>query len=579
MKTRGPKEATMEMTGAQILWEALLREGVEVVFGYPGGQVIDVYDAMLDYPIRHVLVRHEQGAAHAADGYARTTGKVGVCLATSGPGATNLVTGIATAYMDSVPIVAITGQVPTPALGKDAFQETDITGITLPITKHNYLVDRVEDLAQVVKEAFHLARAGRPGPVLIDLPRDVSLAKTTFSYPDKVELPGYRPTMRGNARQLRMAAELMNAAARPLIIAGGGINRGEAWDALAELAAKYRAPIAMTLMGLGAFPASNPQSLGFIGMHGAASAYLAADKADLIVAIGMRFSDRVTGRPSAWAPNAKIIHIDVDPAEVGKNVTPTVPIVGDAKYVLGQLLPLVQPCEFEPWWELIREWRQEERQRDILNQESDDILPPYVIRRISEVTGGQALMVSDVGQNQMWEAQYYQHNRPRGLSTSGGLGTMGYAIPAAIGVQIGNPDDPVWVVAGDGGSQMSINQLGTIVAECLPIKIVILNNGYLGMVRQWQEIFFSRRYCATPISSPDFAKVAEAYGMPGLRVDRKEYVDSAIETAANTPGPFLLEFRVRGEENVYPMVPAGQTIREMIRRPLPNERLVAEEKA
>ncbi|NPV08892.1 MAG: biosynthetic-type acetolactate synthase large subunit [Anaerolineae bacterium] len=569
----------MELTGAQIVWESLLREGVEVVFGYPGGQIIDVYDTMMDYPIRHILVRHEQGAAHAADGYARSTGKVGVCMATSGPGATNLVTGIATAYMDSVPIVAITGQVATSVLGKDAFQETDITGITLPITKHNYLVGRVEELATVIKEAFHIARTGRPGPVLIDLPRDVALGKTVYEYPDRVDLPGYRPTVRPNARQLKTASELMNAAARPLIIAGGGVNRAGAWEELAQLARKYRAPVAMTLLGLGSFPESDPQSLGFIGMHGAASAYMAADKADLILAVGMRFSDRVTGRPSAWAPNAKIIHIDVDPAEVGKNVAPTVPIVGDAKYALQQLVPLVQPCEFEPWWELIREWKREEAERDILNRESDEILPPYVIDRISRVTGGQALMVSDVGQNQMWEAQYYQHNRPRGLCTSGGLGTMGYAIPAAIGAQVGNPGVPVWVVAGDGGAQMTINQLGTIVQERLPIKIVVLNNGYLGMVRQWQEIFFRRRYSATAITSPDFSKIAEAYGMPGLRVDRRDEVDAAIDTAASTPGPFLLEFRVKGEENVYPMVPAGQTIREMIRRPLPTERCLVEERA
>ncbi len=567
----------MELTGAQMVWECLIREGVDVVFGYPGGQVIDVYDAMIDYPIRHILVRHEQGAAHAADGYARTTGKVGVCIATSGPGATNLVTGIATAYMDSVPMVAITGQVSTAVLGRDGFQETDITGITLPITKHNFLVNDIAELPQAFKEAFHIARTGRPGPVLIDLPRNVSTSKAEFAYPDKVDLPGYRPTQRGNVRQLRMAAELMNAAARPLIICGGGVNRAGAFDALAELAEKYQAPVAMTLLGIGGFPQSHPRNLGFMGMHGAASANMAADKADLILAVGIRFSDRVTGKASAWAPNAKIVHIDVDPAEVGKNVAPAVPIVGDAREVLWQLLPLIQPCQFEPWWELIGEWRQEELSRDILGQVTDELTPPYVISRISELTSGEAMMISDVGQNQMWEAQYYKHDLPRSLCTSGGLGTMGYAIPAAMGVQVAHPEARVWAVAGDGGAQMSLNQLGTIAQEKLPVKLAILNNGYLGMVRQWQQLFFSRRYAATPIDSPDFAKVAEAYGIPGLTVNAREGVDDAIRAAIAHPGPFLIEFRVKGEENVYPMVPAGQTVREMIRRPLPSDRHVPEE--
>lgn len=558
----------MELNGAHMVWASLVKEGVDIVFGYPGGAVIDLYDALTSYPIRHVLVRHEQGAAHAADGYARSTGKVGVCVATSGPGATNLVTGIATAYMDSVPIVAITGQVSTAVLGKDAFQETDITGITLPITKHNYLVTDVRDLPRVIKEAFHIARSGRPGPVLIDLPKDVQVAKASFDYPETVDLPGYKPTTRGNMRQVKMAAEAMNAASRPLIIAGGGVNRGAAWESLAELAERYQAPIAMTLMGLGAFPEDHPRSLGFIGMHGAASAFHAADKADLIVAIGMRFSDRVTGRPSAWAPNAKVIHIDVDPAEIGKNRQPYVPIVGDIKHVLRQLAPLLAPCDFSEWWELIQEWKQEEQQRDILNQNSEELVPPFIIKAISDATDGNALMVSDVGQNQMWEAQYYCHKRPRGLATSGGLGTMGYAIPAAIGVQMGNPGELVWVTVGDGGAQMTFNQLGVIVQECLPIKIAIINNGYLGMVRQWQEMFYGRRYCATPITSPDFVKIADAYGIPAQMVERKGEVEEAIATAMATNGPYLIEFRVKGEENVYPMVPAGQSIREMIRRPL-----------
>ncbi|MHB0875968.1 MAG: biosynthetic-type acetolactate synthase large subunit [Anaerolineae bacterium] len=560
----------MELTGSHILWESLLKEGVDVIFGYPGGFVIDLYDALVEYPaIRHILVRHEQGAAHAADGYARTTGKVGVCVATSGPGATNLVTGIATAYMDSVPIVAITGQVPTSVLGKDGFQETDITGITLPITKHNYLVTDVRDLAQTVKEAFHIARTGRPGPVLIDLPKDVQNAKTEFVYPDHVDLPGYRPSVKGNMRQVKMAAEAMNSAARPLIIAGGGVNRGAAWEALMALAERYRAPVAMTLMGLGGFPQDHPSSLGFIGMHGAASAYHAADQADLVIAIGMRFSDRVTGRPAAWATNARIIHIDVDPAEVGKNRQPYVPIVGEVKPVLEQLTPLVDPCGFAQWWQVIDEWRAEERRRDILSRDMPELVPPFVIDAISRLTDGNAFVVSDVGQNQMWEAQYYKHRRPRGLCTSGGLGTMGYAIPAAMGAQMGNPCDPVWVVVGDGGAQMTFNQLGAIVQERLPIKIAIINNGYLGMVRQWQEIFYGKRYSATPIFSPDFVKLADAYGVPGLRVTTKEEVVPAIEAAVRSDGAFLIEFRVKEEENVYPMVPAGQSIAEMIRRPLP----------
>jgi len=567
----------MELNGAHIVWQSLLKEGVDVVFGYPGGMVVDLYDALLQYPVHHVLVRHEQGAAHAADGYSRTTGRVGVCVATSGPGATNLVTGIATAYMDSVPMVAITGQVPTAVLGKDAFQETDITGITLPITKHNYLVTDVRELGRTIKEAFHIARTGRPGPVLIDLPRDVQIARTEYNYPDELEMPGYRPSVRGNMRQIKTAADAMNEAQRPLIIAGGGVNRGAAWDALRRLAETYQAPVAMTLMGLGAFPESHPHSLGFVGMHGAASAFFAADQADLIIAIGMRFSDRVTGRAASWAPNAKVVHIDVDPAEVGKNRRPTVPIVGDVRHVLEQLVPLLQPHSFDEWWASIEEWRKEERERDILSRNGDELVPPYVIRTLSEATQGNALMVSDVGQNQMWEAQYYCHNRPRGLSTSGGLGTMGYAIPAAIGVQMGNPRDLVWVVVGDGGAQMTFNQLGTIVQECLPIKIAILNNGYLGMVRQWQEIFYGKRYCATPISSPNFVKLADAYGVPATTVTAKHEVEGAIATAMATRGPYLIEFKVKGEENVYPMIPSGQTIKEMIRRPLPTDLTPGEE--
>lgn len=564
----------MKLNGARIVWESLAREGVDVVFGYPGGSVINLYDALTHYNLRHVLVRHEQAAAHAADGYARATGKVGVCMATSGPGATNLVTGIATAYMDSSPIIAITGQVSTPFIGKDAFQEIDITGITLPITKHNYLVTDVQQLPRVMKEAFHIARTGRPGPVLIDIAKDVQAAEMDFDYPETLEMPGYKPTVRGHEKQIRQAAHMINQARRPVIFSGHGVTLANAQELMQTLAEKTHIPVITTLLGISSFPRTHPLCLGMSGMHGEAFANHAVQNADLIIAIGMRFSDRVTGRLHSFAPNAQIIHIDVDPAEIGKNVRVDLPVVGDIYHVLESLTPKVERADHSEWLKQIAEWRGESEQRDILNRETDALIPPYVMRQIWHTTRGDALMVSDVGQNQMWEAQYFLHDRYRGLITSGGLGTMGFALPAAVGAQIGCPDSQVWVTVGDGGIQMNIQELATVVQEKLPLKIAILNNGYLGMVRQWQQMFFDKRYSGTPISSPDYLKIAEAYGIPARRVTCKTDVIPTLEYARQTPGPVLMEFCVAGEENVYPMVPAGGSISDMLRRPLENGEVV-----
>ena len=558
----------MKLTGAQIVCESLVREGVDAVFGYPGGTVIPIYDAMPDYPLRHVLVRHEQAAAHAADGYARATGKVGVCFATSGPGATNLVTGIATAYLDSSPVVAITGQVSSGYIGKDAFQEVDVTGITLPITKHNYLVTDVRELPSVMKEAFHIARTGRPGPVLVDIAKDAQLVEIEFEYPESVDLPGYKPTIRGHQGQIKQAAAVINGAKRPVILSGRGVTVSGAQALLAELAEKTQTPVITTLLGTSSFPRTHPLCLGMSGMHGEAYANNAVQKADLIIAIGMRFSDRVTGKVGAFARGAQVIHIDVDPAEIGKNVAVDVPVVGDVREVLKYLNPRVEPADHAEWLAEVNAWRSESETRDILNRETDELIPPFVMRQIWHATKGNAMMVSDVGQNQMWEAQYFWHTKPRGLTTSGGLGTMGFALPAAMGVQIGCPDEEVWVTAGDGGIQMNIQELATIVQEGLPIKIAIVNNGYLGMVRQWQELFFERRYSGTPISGPDYVKLADAYGIAGRRVTRREEVAPAIAWARELAGPALIEFVVVGEENVYPMVPSGGSISEMLRRPL-----------
>ncbi len=557
----------MKLTGAQMVWESLVREGVDIAFGISGGAVLPLYHALPDYPIHHVLMRHEQAAAHAADGYARASGKVGVCVATSGPGATNLVTGIATAMMDSSPIVAITGQVATPFIGKDAFQEVDITGITLPITKHNYLVTDVNELPEVLREAFYIARTGRPGPVLVDVAKDVQATSGEYVYPEEPVLPGYRPTLHGNPRQVAQAATFINGAQRPLILAGRGIILAGAEAELRELAERAGIPVVSTLLGIGTLPETHPLSLGMGGMHGEAYANLAVQEADVLIAIGSRFDDRLTGTLHKFAPKAAIIHIDIDPAEIGKNVAVELPIVGDAGNVLRSLLPLVQSATHPEWLARIQEWRRESAERDILNQPAEGLLPQYVIRQLYEATGGKALMVSDVGQNQMWEAQYYLHDRPRGLISSGGLGTMGFALPAAIGARMAQPDAQVWVTVGDGGFQMNIQELATVVQERLPLKIALLNNGFLGMVRQWQEMFFSKRYSGSPLLGPDFAKVAEAYGICGLTVTAQEQVVPAIAQAIARPGPVLIDFRIAPEANVYPMVEPGAALDQMLRRP------------
>jgi acetolactate synthase-1/2/3 large subunit len=559
----------MELSGAHILWKSLVQEGVEVVFGISGGAVIHIYHVLPDYPVHHVLMRHEQAAAHAADGYARATGKVGVCIATSGPGATNLVTGLATAYMDSSPVVAITGQVTSDLIGKDAFQEVDITGITLPITKHNYLVTEVEALPTVIKEAFHIARSGRPGPVLIDIAKNAQADSMEYEYPAEVNLPGYRPTLIGNQRQIKQAAQFANEAQRPLIIAGHGVMLAGAEAELRELVEKAQIPVVNTLLGLSTIPETHPLCLGMGGMHGEAYANYALQKADLILNIGGRFDDRLTGVVSTFVPEAKIVHIDIDPAEIGKNVRVDLPIVGDAKNVLQALLPLIESASHPDWISKIDEWRAESAERDILEQETDALIPQYVIRHIWHVTQGNAIMVSDVGQNQMWEAQYFLHHKPRGLISSGGLGTMGFALPAAIGAQVGKPEETVWATIGDGGFQMTIQELATVQQEKLALKIAVLNNGFLGMVRQWQELFFQRRYSATPLLGPDFVKLAEAYGIPGLAVLEKDQVIPALEQAMAINGPALIDFRIEQEENVYPMVAPGGSIGDMLRRPQP----------
>jgi acetolactate synthase-1/2/3 large subunit len=556
----------MRMTGAQILCESLVKEGVEAIFGILGGAILPLYDTLPQYPqLRHILVRHEQGAAHAADGYARATGKVGVCMATSGPGATNLVTGIANACLDSVPIVAITGQVARPFIGKDAFQEIDITGITVPITKHNYLVLDAGSLAEIVKEAFYLARSGRPGPVLIDLPRDVQIEQAEFHYPEKVDLPGYKPTLQGHPAQIKKAAKLINEAQRPLVIAGRGVIISGAYNELKELVERAQIPVITTLLGISCLPESHALSYGMLGMHGMAYANMAVDAADLIIAIGMRFDDRATAKVSGFAPHAHVIHIDVDPAEISKNVRVDVPIVGDVKAVVNVLNKLIISTEHVGWIKQLDSWRREHPSTEI--RDSEGLLPQFVVRKIYEVTQGEAIIVTGVGQNQMWAAQYYYYNRPNSLISSGGLGTMGFGLPAAMGAKVGCPDSTVWLVDGDGGFQMTIQELATIVQDKIAVKIAILRNSYLGMVRQWQELFYGKRYVATPLSGPDYVKIAEAYGLPGLRVTRKQEVVPAIEQAMAESGPFLIDFVVEPEENVYPMVPPGAALAEVLEAP------------
>ena len=556
----------MKKTGAQIICESLIKEGVEVIFGILGGAILPLYDTLPRYPqLRHILVRHEQGAAHAADGYARATGKVGVCFATSGPGATNLVTGIANAHLDSSPVVAITGQVARPFIGKDAFQETDITGITLPITKHNYLVLDAGSVAKVVKEAFYLARTGRPGPVLIDLPRDVQIEQAEFHYPSKVDLPGYKPTLQGHPAQIKKAAKLLNEAQRPVIIAGRGVIISGAYAELKQLAEKAQIPVVTTLLGISCFPESHVLSYGMLGMHGMAYANMAIDAADVIIAIGMRFDDRATAKVSGFAPHAHVIHIDIDPAEIGKNVRVDVPIVGDVKAVLQELIKLVTSAEHIDWVQQLDDWRKEHP--SIAIRDSEGLLPQFAIRKIYEVTQGEAIIVTGVGQNQMWSAQHYWYDKPNSLISSGGLGTMGFELPAAMGAKVGRPDETVWCIAGDGGFQMTIQELATIVQDKIAVKIAILNNGYLGMVRQWQELFYKKRYVATPLSGPDFVKIAEAYGFPGLKVKHKEEVVPAIQKAMEAQGPFLIDFVIEPEENVYPMVPPGASLAEVLEEP------------
>jgi acetolactate synthase-1/2/3 large subunit len=558
----------MALTGAQIVFESLIREGVEVIFGFPGGTVLPFYDTLPQYPqIRHVLVRHEQGAAHAADAYARATGKPGVCVATSGPGATNLVTGIATAHLDSSPVVAITGQVARPYIGKDAFQEIDITGITLPITKHNYIVLRADDIAQVMKEAFYLATSGRPGPVLVDIPRDVFVEQADFQYPAKVDLPGYKPVLKGHPAQIKKAARFINQAQRPLIIAGRGVTISRAFDELRQLAEKAQIPVITTLLGISSFPQNHMLSLGMLGMHGLAYANLAVDEADLVVAIGMRFDDRATMKAQAFAAKARIVHIDIDPAEIGKNIKVDVPIVGDAKSILKELNEEVVSQARVDWVNQIDHWRHEHPSLAIRG--GDELLPQFVIHSICEATDGSAMVVTGVGQHQMWSAQHYCFKKPNRLISSGGLGTMGFELPAAIGVKIGCPDETVWCMAGDGSLQMTIQELATAAQERTAIKIAILNNGYLGMVRQWQELLNSRRYSEVSISSPDLVKLCDAFGILGLRAETKEQVAEVIAEARSSPGPVLIDFVVEQEVNVYPMVQPGKALHEMLRRPVP----------
>jgi acetolactate synthase-1/2/3 large subunit len=558
----------VQRTGAQIVWESLVKEGVTTVFGYPGGAILPTYDAMLDYPVHHVLVRHEQGASHMADGYARASGKVGVAIATSGPGATNLTTGIATAMLDSSPTVFITGQVSSKVLGSDAFQETDVTGITLPITKHNSLVTDVRQIARTMREAFVIARSGRPGPVLVDITKDAQQAKTDFVYPETVHLPGLHEPEPPDAESLARAAELIEKAERPLILAGAGVIRSGASQALLEFAERCQVPVALTLLGIGGFPQSHPLCLGMMGMHGEAFVNSAIQRADLLLAFGMRFDDRVTGNLKTYALHAKKIHVEIDASEINKNVKVDAALVADLLAALKALTPIVAKKRHDAWISEIETGRAETRARDIVHKESNgQLLAPHVMHDLWKTTGGGSVIVTDVGQHQMWEAQYYKHDAPRTLITSGGLGTMGFALPAAIGAKFARPDAEVWVVAGDGGFQMTQCELATLQQEGLDVKIAVINNGFLGMVRQWQEFFHDKRYAATPMLSPDFVKLAGAYDIPAHRVRSRGDVAPVVQQARETKGPVLIEFVVEKEEAVYPMVPAGSDLHAMIRRP------------
>ncbi len=567
----GTSEAHVKLTGAQILWESLVREGVTDVFGYPGGAILPAYDAMLSYPIRHILVRHEQGATHMADGYARASGKVGVAIATSGPGATNMVTGIATAMMDSSPIVCITGQVGSKLIGSDAFQETDITGITLPITKHNYLVTSADDVAPAVREAFAVARSGRPGPVLVDITKDAQQARCEVDW-DAAEphlTEAYDAALPGDG-DVHEAIALINAAQRPLILAGHGVMLSGAERQTVALAERGQIPMAVTLLGIGGVAASHPLTLGMMGMHGEAWVNHAIQEADLLIALGMRFDDRVTGNLKTYARNAKKIHVDIDRAELNKNVRVDVAIAKDLREALDQWLPQVQPGDRTAWLARIDALKGDGAVRDIQNLPDDGHLyAAHVINDLWRLTQGNALVVTDVGQHQMWEAQYYKHNRSRSLITSGGLGTMGFALPAAIGAKIACPEAEVWVVVGDGGFQMTCSELATVVQEHLDINIAIINNGFLGMVRQWQEFFYDKRYAATPISGPNFATLADAFGIAATTVTKRSDVEGAVEAARRLKRAALIDFQVEQEDSVYPMVPAGADLHKMIRRPSP----------
>ena len=561
----------MKRTGAQILWEALIREDVSTVFGYPGGAILPAYDALLEFPVKHVLVRHEQGATHMADGYARAGGGVGVAIATSGPGATNMVTGIATAMMDSSPIVCITGQVGSKVIGSDAFQETDITGVTLPITKHNYLVARAQDIARTVKEAFYVAKSGRPGPVLIDVTKDAQQSSCEVEWDDsEVKLPGYRPDLRATKEVYQRAIDMINGAKRPMIFAGHGVILSGAMDVVRTVAERANIPVAMTLLGIGSLPAQHPLNLGMMGMHGEAWVNSAIQEADLLLAFGMRFDDRVTGNLATYAPNAKKIHIDIDPAEFNKNVKVDVALTGDLRNVLEEILPHVAEGNRSAWLAAIDEMQGDVAVRDIQNlPDNGHLYAAHVINDLWRVTEGKALIVTDVGQHQMWEAQYYKHEQPRSLITSGGLGTMGFALPAAIGAKFACPEKDVWAVVGDGGFQMTQAELATIAQEQLKVNVAIINNGYLGMVRQWQEFFYERRYAATPLLNPDFVKLAEAHGLRGIAGKKRAGVVPAVEAAREHTGAVVLDFEVEQEDSVFPMVPAGADLDEMIRRPSP----------
>ena len=561
----------MKRTGAQMVCESLLREGVEVIFGLPGGAILPLYQTLPEYPeLRHILVRHEQGGAHAADGYARVTGRPGVAWATSGPGATNLMTGIATAQMDSIPMVIVTGQVARAAIGSDAFQETDTTGITLPITKHNYLVMRASEIPRVIKEAFYIASTGRQGPVLVDIPKDVFTEVAEAEYPETIDLPGYKPNLEGHPSQIKRAAKLIEEAQRPVILAGHGILFSEACDELKELAEKAQIPVITTLLGIGSFPDDHMLCVGMPGMHGMAFASLAIEEADLLIALGMRFDDRITGNPNAFAINSKKIHVDIDPSEIGKNIKVDVPIVGDLKRVLTKLNELVVSKTHLEWVQHIEQLKRDHPSMNI--RDTDKLLPQYIIKQISEATDGKAIIVTGVGQHQMWAAQHYKFTEPRSLVTSGGSGAMGYEVPGAMGAQVGRPDKVVWSVAGDGGFQMTMAELATLVENKIPVKFAIINNGYLGMVRQWQEFFYEKSYVATHYThNPDFAKLADAFGMLGIRVTDKSQVMPAIIEAMDYDGPAIVDFVVEEEENVYPMIPAGTTIHELIEEPVPEK--------